>query len=91
MDKGCAKPSPDNINTEAAWQRRRRGSVDAAVQPRRLSFGDGEEAHGHVDGWTPKHEKLLKKQEAKARKRKVEALMDGVLLGPEVTPQARHI
>jgi hypothetical protein len=61
------------------------------VQPRRLSFGDGEEAHGHVDGWTPKHEKLLKKQEAKARKRKVEALMDGVLLRPEVTAQARHI
>ncbi len=90
MDKGCAKPCDVSGNTEAAWQRRRRASVDAAVKPRRLSFST--EAHddaGDLDGWTPKHEQLLQRQDAKARKRKALAHMDGVLLEPEITPQAR--
>jgi len=89
LHKGVKRRSrPDDMDhelpSEASWLRKRRCSVNLAAQGMEPAVVP---ADHRPAAWTGAHESELQKQRKKQTIRKVEALMDGVLLEPEITAE----
>eukprot|EP00971_Amphidinium_carterae_P150728 2988400-Amphidinium_carterae.1 len=77
-------------NTETAWMKRRRQSVDQAVAKTGAATSMAAltqtvmDAALNADAWTESHEKMAQKQVSKGKKRQLDAIMEGVLPEPDV-------